>query len=220
MKVKVGLTVAYIYLIMIISFAWAKEESKLLSVAGFGQMKITAHISEPNSTSPPFLTFEDAAGKLLRRINFALEGFGSHPSILKFKVIQPTKESNPFIVSVASSPGGSDIHFETTIIGFVNGQISEVIPKHIESSSQDALCFDHPGDKKNLHLVFFNFIWESIHYEPHRYEVTSNEWTGSKFNRENMKQTVKKHKDWKGAAAELGYSCREDLISTINSNYK
>jgi hypothetical protein len=91
---------------------------------------------------------------------------------------------------------------------------------HIASSSQDALCFERLSTPNTFGFIFLNFIWKEAHYDPHRYEATLYEWTGNKLEKINVKQTKKRYKDWKGAAAELGYHCQEDLIQTTNPNYK
>ena len=161
--------------------------------------------------------FQDKKGKILKKIDFKLYGTPADtlfPSILNFKAIYPDKNSTPLIIAVASSPGGSDIHFETTIIGFISGKIVELTPDHIDSSSQDALCLE----EKNF--ILFNFLWEEAHYDPHRYEAISYKMTNDKLEKIETKQTKKKYKDWKGAASELGYHCGDDLIQTTNPSYK
>ena len=149
-----------------------------------------------------------------------MEGTGSYPSVLKFKAITIKDELSPIIVAVATSPGGSDIHFETTLIGFLNGAIFELTPTHIKSSSQNALCLEKNGDGHHLQIVYFNFLWEEAHYEPHRYEAILYEWDGNELAKINIKETTNKHKNWKGAATELGYHCQEDLIQSTNQTYK
>jgi hypothetical protein len=201
------------------SFAWANDQQASILIPKIGRVIIRTHIDKSATLSPPFLTIENTEGKLLKRIDFALEGVGSYPSILKFKVIHLSEETSPFMIAVASSPSGSDIHFETAIIGFVNGEILE-LTKHIESSSQDALCLEQKSTRNTFGVVFFNFIWEEAHYDPHRYEAFLYEWSGTKLDKINVKQTKKRHKNWKGAAVELGYHCQEDLIQTTNPNYK
>ncbi len=219
MKNKAIVTATFVLIAVSTSLAGAIE-NHVLSVAGFGEVRIKTHTSNPNPTSPPFLTFEDKSGKILKRIDFQLEGAGPYPSTAKVKVIPMSKGTNPLIIAVASSPGGSDIHFESTIIGFVNGQIQEVLAKHIESSSQDALCIENMDENQKASLVLFHFLWEEAHYEPHRYEATSFVRDGNVFKQVNVKQTKKKHSDWEGAAAELGYHCNADLISEANQEYK
>jgi hypothetical protein len=206
------------------SLAWANDQQASILIPKIGAVIIRSHIDKSPSLSSPFLTIENAEGKMLKRIDFELKGVGIdavtlYPSLLNFKVVYPEKESNSIIIAVASSIGGSDIHFETTLIGILEGKIVELTPKHIESSSQDALCLENLGAGRPIGLVFFNFLWEEAHYDPHRYEAILYEWSGTKLNKISMKQTKKRHKDWKGAAAELGYHCGEDLIRTTNPHY-
>jgi hypothetical protein len=196
------------------------KNEQTLAVSVVGEVKIKTYTSNPEPTSPPFITITDASGKLFKRIDFQLTGAGSYPSVAKFKTIKPAKDLNQLIVAVASSPGGSDIHFETTIIGFINGKVSELLSKHIDSSSQDALCMDNKDKNQKLRFIFFHFLWEEAHYEPHRYEAVSYIWDGNAFNPSDTVQSKNKHKEWKGAASELGYSCSHDLISEINHDYK
>jgi|MudIll2142460700_1097286.scaffolds.fasta_scaffold52083_1 hypothetical protein len=204
------------------SLAWANDQWASILIPKIGTVIIRSHIDKSPSLSSPFLTIENAEGKMLKRIDFELKGVNAlilYPSLLNFKVVYPEKESSPIVVAVASSPGGSDIHFETTLIGFLNGKIVELTPNHIESSSQDALCLENLGAGRPIGLVFFNFLWEEAHYDPHRYEAILYEWSGTKLDKISVKQTKERQKDWKGAAAELGYHCGEDLIRTTNSRY-
>jgi len=201
------------------SLTWADDQQASILIPKIGMAIIRTHTDKSPALSPPFLTIETTERKLLKRIDFGLEGVGSHPCILRFKVIDLSKGIAPFIVAVASSPGGSDIHFETAIIGFVNGEIIETT-KHVKSSSQDALCLKKMSTRNTFGIVFFKFIWEEAHYDPHRYEAILYESSGTKLNKISVNQTKKKHKDWKGAAVELGYHCQEDLIQTTNPSYK
>jgi len=217
------LTAISIIIFCCASFAWANDQQASISIPKIGKVMIRVHIDKSPTLSAPFLTIENTERKVLKRIDFALKGVGAvdrYPSLLNLKVIYPEKEASPIIIAVASSPGGSDIHFETALIGFFNGEISELTPNHIESSSQDALCLEDPRGHQKIGFVFFNFIWEDAHYDPHRYEASFYEWTANKLVQVSVKHTKKKYNDWKGAAAELGYYCRQDLIQTTNSHYK
>jgi len=190
-----------------------------LSVPKIGQIKITTDVAVPERTSRPFLTFETRDGKLLKRIEFALEGSYEYPSILKFKVLHQKSDPNPLIVAVASTPGGSALNFETAILGFINGKISELMDTHIDSHSLNALCFGIFGKHRGLAFVYFDFIQaeEEAHYDPHRYEVGLYEWKADKFVRISSKQTNRKYPCWKEAAVELGYHCQSDLLEVLNS---
>jgi hypothetical protein len=217
MKTQMKLILVCLVLVGWWSVVWAKGQQATISIPGIGQTIITAHIAAPKPTSPPFLTFETAAGKLLKRIDFALDGIDEYPSLLKFTVIHPLKEAYPFIIAVATSPGGSAIRIETAIIGFVNGKIIEVIPDHLVSQGLDGLCVGFFGKHQRLGLVYFEFLWEEAHYDPHRYEASFFEWTGDKFSQIGSKQTKNRYREWKEAAAELGYQCRYDFLSALNS---
>jgi hypothetical protein len=101
------------------SFAWADDQHASISISQIGKIVIKAHTNKSPGLSSPFLVIGNDEGKVLKRIDFALKGVGAvdlYPSLINFKVIYPSKENSPFIIAVASSPGGSDIHFETTII--------------------------------------------------------------------------------------------------------
>lgn len=200
------------------SFAWAKDPELTVDISGMNRVTIRAEVDRSPALTSPILMFQDVGGNILKTIKFKLKGFGVdantiHPSLLNFKLIYLARDATPTIIAVASSPGGSDTHFETTIIGFINGRIVEFTPSHIDSSSQNALCVE--GNK----FVLFNFIDKEGHYDSHRYEVIEYKVTNSKLKKINMKQTKKKYESWKGAAAELGYQCGNDLIQAINPNY-
>jgi len=201
------------------SLASAQGQQATISVPGLGQIIVTAHIRSPKPTSSPFLTFETVNKKLLKRIDFALEGIDPYPSLLKFTVIYPSRKPSPLVVGVASLPGGSALNFETALVTFVDGQITEAIPEHIESHSLNALCFGTFGKDQNAGFVYFDFLQGDgeIHYDPHRYEATLLRWTGAKFTKIDTKRTKNKYKTWEGAAAELGYPCQYDLLETLNS---
>ena len=205
---------------LLTSAAWADEKQTSLSIPQLGTIIIKSQIDQTPALSPPFLVIENAEGKVLKRIDFKLKGIGDppilHPSELGFSIIQRDKDT-PIIVAVASSPGGSDIHFETTIIGFSKNRIIELAPNHIESSSRDALCFE---SSRPNHFILFSFLWDHAHYDPTRYEATLYELTQSKLKLISKKKTKKEYKDWKGASEELGYTCKEDLIQIANANYK
>jgi hypothetical protein len=200
------------------SLPWIKDQQTSILIPKIRRVIIRTHIDKSPALSPPFLSIENTEGKLLKRIDFVLEGVDSYHSILKFKVIHLSKEIAPLIIAVASSPGGSDIDFETATIGFVNGEILE-LTEHFESSSQDALCLEKGGTPHKFGLIFFNFILEEAHYDPHRYEATLYDWSGTQLEKINVKQTKKQYKNWKDAAVELGYHCQEDLIQTTNDMY-
>jgi len=145
-------------LINLIAVAWAslasaQGQQATRSIPGLGQITITAHIATPKSTSPPFLTFETAEKKLLKRIDFTLEGVMEYPSIIRFELIQQSTPPSPLIVAVASSPGGSTSNFETAIVTFVGGQIIDATTNHIESQSLDALCSRTFGKDQNAGFV-------------------------------------------------------------------
>jgi hypothetical protein len=200
------------------SLPWIKDQQASILIPKIGKAIIRTHIDKTPALSPPFLSIENTEGKLLKRIDFVLEGIESYHSILKFKMIHLSKEIAPLIIAVASSPEDSDIDFETAVIGFVNGEIFELM-EHFESSSQDALCLEKGGTPHKFGLIFFDFILEEPHYDPHRYEATLYEWSGTQLKKINVKQSKKQYRNWKDAAAELGYHCQEDLIQTTNNMY-
>jgi len=219
MKTQMKLVLINLIVVAWASFASAQGQQATISVPGLGQIIVTAHIRTPKPTSPPFLTFETIEKKLLKRVDFALEGIDQYPSLLKFKVFYSSKRPTPLVVAVASLPGGSALNFETSILAFVDGQITEAITDHIESHSLNALCFGTSGKDQNVGFVYFDFLSEDgeIHYDPHRYEATLLGWTGAKFTKIDTKRTKNKYKNWEEAAAELGCQCQCDLLETLNS---
>jgi hypothetical protein len=219
MKTNVKLVLINLIAVAWASLASAQGQQATISIPGLGQIIITAHIRTPKPTSPPFLTFETVEKKLLKRIEFALEGTDEYPSVLRFKVLHQKSDPNPLIVAVASTPGVSALIFETAILGFVNGKISELTTAHFESQSLNGLCFGTFGKYRTLGFVYFDFFQAEgeAHYDPHRYEAELYEWKTNKFVQISSKQTKKKYPYWKEAAVELGYHCQYDLLSALNS---
>ncbi|HXX36250.1 MAG TPA: hypothetical protein VEM15_17410 [Thermodesulfobacteriota bacterium] len=219
MKTRIKLVLVNLIAVGWSALASAQGQQATISVLGVGQILVTAHTRTLKPTPTPFLTFETGERKLLKRVDFALESIDPYPSLLKFKVIYPSKKPSPVVVAVASLPGGSALNFETAILAFVDGQIIEAIPKHIESHSLNALCFGTFGKDQNVGFIYFDFLWEDgeIHYDPHRYEATLLGWTGARFTKMDSKRTKNKYRTWEGAAAELGYQCQCDLLESLNS---
>lgn len=201
------------------SMVLGADQQAFLSIPKSGQIKITAHAAIPEQTSPPILTFETRDGKLLKRVEFALKGTDEYPSIVRFMVLHQENGPNPLIVAVASTPGVSSLIFETAILGFVNGIISELTTAHIDSWSQNAICFGTFGKSPGLGFVYFDYLQadEEARGDPHRYEAGLYEWKSNKFVQISSKQTKKKYPDWKEAAVELGYHCEQDLLEVLNS---
>ena len=217
MKTQTKLIVGCLVLVSWWSVVWAKGQQATISIPGIGQTIITAHTATPKPTSPPFLTFETAVGNLLKRIDFTLDGIDEYPTLLRFTVSHSLKEASPFIIAVAASRGGSATRLETAIVGFVNGKIVEAIPNHFVGQTLDGLCVGFFGNHQIPGLVYFEFLWEEAHYDPHRYETSLYEWTGDKFTQIGKKQTKNRYTGWQGAAAELGYQCQDDLLPALNS---
>jgi hypothetical protein len=195
------------------------DHHAFLSIPKIGNVKISAHAATPQRTSPPFLTFETGGGKFLTRIEFALQGTDEYPSVLRFKVLHQKSDPNPLIVAVASTPGVSALIFETAILGFVNGKISELMTAHIESQGLNGLCFGVFGKYRSLGFVYFDFLQADgeAHYDPHHYEAQLYEWRSNKFVQVSSKRTKRKYPYWKEASVELGYHCQYDLLSALNS---
>jgi hypothetical protein len=196
-------------------------QQAIVSMPTVGKVSVTAHTAaKKDSAVFNFLTFKNTSGRFLKRLDFGLTGLPGLPPVLRFGVLHPKKDGPPLIVAVDSWPGGSTIHYETTIIGTINGALVELIPAHIESSTLDALCFDTSDRRPELDLLFFNFLFEEARYAPHRYMVTVYRWTDAGFTEAGKNETTNKYTDWTGAAAELGYACRTDLVTTINGVYR
>lgn len=70
--------------------ALAADQQAFLSIPKIGKIKITAHAAVPEHHAGPFLTLETADGKLLKRIDFALNGPEGYPNTLRFMILHQT----------------------------------------------------------------------------------------------------------------------------------
>jgi hypothetical protein len=117
------------------------------------------------------------------------------------------------IVAVAAQPGGSDVHFEATVISTEAGDPEELID-HIEMSSQDAFCIGKFAGEPGV--LILSFIWgDESHYQPHRYRATRYAWNGRRFIRKSLRETSKKFASWRPAARALGYRCDTNVTEVV-----
>lgn len=121
--------------------------------------------------------------------------------------------SKRFVLAIAGSPGGSDVTFEISFIGLVNGEPTELSPR-LTATSQDALCVGRydgaPG------FVLMNFIWrDEAHYRPHFYAASTFRWNGSAFVQTTKRATKIKQRSWRAAARELRVKCQDNYVEKV-----
>jgi hypothetical protein len=180
-----------------------------------GPAEIKAEIS---ATSPPSLSIVGDAGEVLLRVNYRLGPVDQAVEIsnpMRFQVVD-TPEIGPLVIGVAGSPGGSDASFETVVIGEVEGSLQELLPVHLNTSIQDAVCVGRFGSGKRLGIAVATFIWgHEIHYAPHRYDVSLYLWNGRAFEPSLHHRSSRRHISFRGALAELGLRCRYDFVRAL-----
>ncbi len=176
----------------------------------FGEMHLELTACRQQPYCEPRADFQVAQNRL--GVSFDLGDKG--PSWVDARPLHMAGVPRTLIAVVAIVVGGSDQHFETTIVDANPGEIREVVAPHIPSTSQDGLCAGHFGKSGTPGLLVTTFVWgDEAHYDPHRYSVTRYEWTGRFFEKQRARTTTIKHKGWKSALQELGYHCDRDLVT-------
>jgi len=114
-RIKSIIIIALIFSVS--SVVLAADQQDFLSIPKVGKIKITAHEAVPVHDAGPFLTVETTDGKLLKRIDFALDGPEGHPNTLRFMIFHQTSAPGPLIVALETTPAVSAVLFKTVILG-------------------------------------------------------------------------------------------------------
>jgi hypothetical protein len=198
----------------------AADQQDYLSIPKVGRIKITAHAAVSEYQAGPFLTLETADGKLLERIDFALDGPEGHLNTLRFMILHQTSTHGPLIVALETTPAVSAVLFKAVILGFINGKVSELNPSPIEGQSINCLYFGYFGKDRSLGFLYFEDIYlddgPEAHYDPHHYQAKLYEWQGNQFVLVSSKDTKKKYRYCEDAAVELGYHCQHNIFLELN----
>lgn len=186
-----------------------------------GTFVINKSTKDGGPWGPPQLTISTVDGKIVGKVQFALDGAAPYPAVLKYKVIIVPGSKDPLLIAIAASPGGSDSHYEIAVIGVMNGQIAELCPTHIEANLLDSLCLVTLGSDNGMALVFFKFQWEDeTHYAPHRYKATIYKITDTGLLVKGTLESSGKYSSWQGAANEMGIKAHYNLLEIIAPNYR
>ena len=174
--------------------------------------------------APPALSVVNAGGASLLRVEYTLganvtaeqQRSSPVPDTMRFQVVD-TAEVGPLVVAVAGELGGSDSSFETALVGEVAGSLRDLLPDHLRTSNQDAVCLGHFGRGLRLGVVEATFVWgeRESHYEPHIYDVSLYLWSGHGFELFTRRRTTHRHKSSRSALVELGFHCRYDFVRAL-----
>ena len=149
---------------------------------------------------------------------FKLLGAGEPPeNYLRFAKFAVPGMKDPFVVAIAFEIGGSDCHYEITVIGACEGRLVDLFESHPSASAQDAFCIERTAQDGKPVALLFKFIWAKgeIHYADHRYQVSVFDWNGRAFELARAVTTEQKHSTWKTAAKELGFDCERNVIRVL-----
>lgn len=180
---------------------------------GMGTVTVKAHVSEREPFTCPFLTVTAADGSLLTRVDFFDGGQAARSVPLRFTVVSLPGLEGPWIVATAGSAGGSDSSFETTVVGLSGGHLRDLLPKHVQTQIQGAVCVGRFGPEPRPSLLVLREVWGEgeVHYGAHRYTVGRYDWTGSALEPARVVTTRLQYNDWKECARALGYCCRRNF---------
>jgi hypothetical protein len=127
-----------------------------------------------------------------------------------------TPEIGSLVIGAAGSPGGSDAFFETALIGEIDGRLKEILPRHLKTTTQDAVCLGRFERGERLGVAVANFVWgDETHYAAHRYDVSLYLWNGHTLESFVHKRTARRHPSFQSALAELGIPCRDELVRAL-----
>jgi hypothetical protein len=214
----------HVFLLVLISFtlvssANAQSREAVVAFPTVGRVTVEARFTpslpkENEALQRPVLIFRSPEGRELQRVEFAV-GDNWH-SELNFTVVQLPEFTDPLIIAVAVEPGGSDHHYESTVIGVVDGKIQDLLKEHPRSNVQGAFCLGRFGRNRKPGILSLNFIWKTgVHYQAHRYRCILYGWTGRTFDKAKVLETKSAHETWQDAASELGFHCRNDFVGLL-----
>jgi hypothetical protein len=134
---------------------------------------------------------------------------------VRFRIVD-TPEIGPLVIATAGTAGGSDSSFETSLVGEVDGSLRELLPTHLHTMIEDAVCLGHFGRANRLGVVVANFQWLSgPHLAPHEYDVSLFLWSGRDFRLVSRRRTARRYESVREALAELGFQCRYDFVLAL-----
>lgn len=159
----------------------------------------------------PYLEMLDASCHRLLRIGTSLSLRSRHAAMvdpdtkLRFRVLKLAGLPQPLVLVAVASPGGSDVSFDTQLVGRVGGHYRPLIEKPVQSLLEGGVYVGPLGPKLGDGVAVWNFVWANgeAHVSPHRYTLRRQRWTGSRFTDLPALTTKGKYTDPVAALAEL-----------------
>ena len=153
------------------AYAEPPNKSELVQLPGYGSVNVSAE--GDNDKIPLHLVFKDAKGGTLADIHF--NPWGDVPyehDAVRFEVIHVDSIEMPLIAATAIDPGASDGRLESTIIGVVDGKLTDLLSPHGDTNYEGDLCLGTYGLNHAPGIFKINFVWGQGegHFQPHRFE--------------------------------------------------
>lgn len=184
----------------------------------FPSLGATKLQSQVEQDKPMTLSAASDGSEPKQIVQYKLLGAGGPAKdYLRFAKITIPGMKDPFVAAIAFEIGGSDCHYEITVIGVSGGRLVDLFESHPSASVQDAFCIERTAKSGKPIALLFNFIWAKgeTHYADHRYKVSVFNWNGPAFELARTITTEQKHATWKAAAKELGFNCERNVIRVL-----
>ena len=102
-------------------------------------------------------------------------GFTGH-SFLRYKEYDIKGMPSPLVMGVSSQAGGSNTQFQIVLVAEIEGKICSINPKDVTMSTQDGIFLGYINKEFQYGMILWNFIWDSAHYDTHKYDITIYKW--------------------------------------------
>lgn len=191
------------------------EDSVSLSVPEIGTVQCFGHATGTPPFERPLVRCLNEGRHPLLRVGFSQE-FMTRPSHVRLKTVSVRGLPDPLLVAVAAAPGNPDALFETTLIAARGGVLMQVLPGHLRTNGQEALCLTVlGGDHGILQLKSTQGHGRGAsRYGAHRWRANFYRWTGVDFAGPRVLTTAGRAATWEEAAAELGVAC-DDVLRSV-----
>jgi hypothetical protein len=192
---------------------------------GLGPVQVQAssgakHAASPDDLAEPgSVALRDSHGRILTRATFeTAKVWPNAPRVRSFNVVGL---KDPLVAALSREVGGSDHHFELSLLGCAASGCREVLPAHIFASLQDSVCVGPLGPNHTPLVLEVSFVWgQESHYEPHRYRVTEYRWDGTAFQKYQTRESKRAHPSWREAAREFGFTCTHNIVASLSPDLR